>query len=240
MIIEEFPPSESGESGDPPSAGPRNGVRQRMSREARHDLILERATEVFGTRGYHNVSMDDVAEQAGISKALVYQHYESKDELYLAVLKSFTDRLSEQVLPAWATDLPPQERFWRGFVSFFGFVDENREAWGVLYRDAVEIDDAIVKGIHGLNAELAASIAAVFEEELANRESDPILNQYALVAGHSVVGSCHALADYWLDHPEETKLRMAAVAMAVLWQGFDQLIQTGTAWLPTPEMLTDL
>ncbi|MFY9263960.1 MAG: TetR/AcrR family transcriptional regulator [Solirubrobacterales bacterium] len=227
--------------GTPPGGGvPANGGRRRLTRAARHDLILEHATDVFGTRGYHNVSMDEIAEQAGISKALVYQHYESKDELYLAVLKSFQDRLSETVLPAWTQDLPPQERFWRGFVAFFSFVDENRQAWGVLYRDSVEIEDAMVKGIHSLNAELASHIADVFEAELENRDTDPILRRYSLVAGHAVVGACHALADYWLDHPEETGLRMAATAMATLWQGFDQLIENGTAWTPTPEMLTDL
>ncbi|MBI5310301.1 MAG: TetR/AcrR family transcriptional regulator [Actinobacteria bacterium] len=227
----------SGET-PPPQAG--QAVRRRLSRSERHDLILEHAITVFGTRGYHNVSMDDIAEHAGISKALVYQHFESKDDLYMAVINSFMQELGEKVLPAWAQDLPPSERFWRGFVAFFDFIDENRKAWGVLYRDAVEIDDALVKGIHTLNAEMAEHIAAVFEAELANREVSPLLHQYARVAGHAVVGACHALADYWLDHPEETRLRMASTAMAVLWQGFDQLIERGEPWLPTPEMLKDL
>ncbi|MGH2905407.1 MAG: TetR/AcrR family transcriptional regulator [Solirubrobacterales bacterium] len=220
----------------------RNGApRQRLSRGERHDLILEHATKVFGTRGYHNVSMDDVAEQAGISKALVYQHFESKDELYLAVMRSFTQQLGESVLPAWAQDLPPQERFWRGFVAFFKFIEQNKQAWGVLYRDSVEIEDAMVKGIHQLNSEFAEHIAEVFLAELEGREDvNPVLSQYALVAGHSVVGSCHALADYWLDHPEETVLRMASVAMAVMWQGFESLIEKGESWIPSPEMLKNL
>jgi AcrR family transcriptional regulator len=221
----------------PPRTSP---TRTRLSRGERHGLILESATEVFGTRGYHNVSMDDIAEQAGISKALVYQHFDSKDELYLAVMRSFQQNLSEQVLPAWAQDLPPQDRFWRGFVAFFSFVEANRQAWGVLYRDAVEIENDMVKGIHSLNAEFAEHIAEVFLAELEGRDVNPVLRQYAPVAGHAVVGSCHALADYWLDHPEETVLRMAATAMAVLWQGFESLIEKGEAWVPTPEMLKPL
>lgn len=224
---------------DPPDPV-RDGARRRMSRAERHDLILAHAIEVFGTRGYHNVSMEDVADHAGISKALVYQHFESKDELYMEVLTSFMEALGETVFPAWAQDLPPAERFWRGFVAFFTFVEENRGAWGVLYRDAVEIDDAIVKGIHGVNAEMARHIATVFEAELENRDVNPLLRQYSLVAGQAVVGACHALADYWLDHPEETGLRMASVAMAVMWQGFEQLIERGNAWMPTEEMLKDL
>lgn len=227
-------------STEPPVPPAGSTTRRRLTREQRHDLILEHAIAVFGTRGYHNVSMDDVAEHAGISKALVYQHFESKDELYMAVINSFMVDLGETVLPAWTQDLPPNERFWRGFVAFFDFIEQNKQAWGVLYRDAVEIDDQVVKGIHTLNNEMAEHIADVFRAELENRDVSPLLHQYALVAGHAVVGACHALADYWLEHPEETRLRMASTAMAVLWQGFDQLIERGAPWLPEPKMLEEL
>lgn len=216
------------------------GPRKRLSRGERYELILEQAIEVFGSRGYHNVSMDDIAEASGVSKALVYQHFESKDELYMEVMSSFQHQVAETVLPAWSEDLPQQERFWRGFVAFFDFVDNNREAWGVLYRDAVEIDDAMVKGIHSLNAELAETIAAVFASDLEGRESDVLLTQYSLAAGHAVVGACHALADYWLEHPEETTLRMAATAMAVLWKGFGDMIEDGKPWFPSEQMLKGL
>lgn len=229
--------SEAEETGNGDAPGPR----KRLSRGERYELILEHAIEVFGTGGYHNVSMDDVAEAAGVSKALVYQHFESKDELYMEVMHTFNRQISETVLPAWSEDRPPQERFWRGFVAFFEFVEQNKQAWGVLYRDAVEIDDAMVRGIHSLNAELAETITGAFLKVLEDRESsNELLKQYALAAGHSVVGACHALADYWLDHPEETVLRMAATSMAVLWKGFDSMIADGEPWFPEPQMLEGL
>lgn len=214
--------------------------RKRMSRGERYEVILDRAIEVFGTRGYHNVSMDDVAEAAGVSKALVYQHFESKDDLYMEVMRNFAQVITDTVLPAWSQDLPQQERFWRGFVAFFSFVEQNKEAWGVLYRDAVEIDNAMVKGIHTLNVEMAETVAAVFAKDLEGRDSDPLLAQYSLAAGHAVVGACHSLADYWLDHPEESIYRMAATAMAVLWKGFGAMIDDGKPWFPTEAMLKDL
>src|SRR3954452_18169659 len=99
----QMPDSELSDDAEP-------AVRKRLSRGERYDLILEHAIDVFGTRGYHNVSMDDIAEAASVSKALVYQHFESKDELYLEVLRSFQSQIKEPVLRAWAADLPPQER----------------------------------------------------------------------------------------------------------------------------------
>lgn len=214
--------------------------RKRLSRGERYELILESAVEVIGARGYHNVSMDDVAEAAGVSKALVYQHFESKDELYLEVLRTYKAKIAERVLPAWGQDLPQQERFWRGFVALFGFVEENRAAWGVLNRDAVEINDSMVKGSQSLNAEMAEIVAAVFVKDLELRNADPLLTQYALAAGHAVVGACYALADHWLDHPEETRFRMAATAMAVLWKGFGAMIDDGQPWFPEAQMLEGL
>lgn len=212
--------------------------RKRLSRGERYDLILEHAIEVFGTRGYHNVSMDDIAEAADVSKALVYQHFESKDDLYMEVMRSFGRQIGATVLPAWSQDRPPEERFWRGFVAFFEFVEQNKQAWGVLYRDSVEIDGAMVQGIHSLSAELAETITDAFTKVLESRESsNPLLNQYALAAGHAVVGSCHALADYWLEHPDETVLRMASTAMAVLWKGFDGMIADGEPWFPGQAMI---
>lgn len=215
-------------------------TRKRLSRSERYELILQRAVEVFGTRGYHNVSMDDIAEAAGVSKALVYQHFESKDDLYMEVMRIYQERIAETVLPAWSQDLPQQERFWRGFVAFFQFVEANRDAWGVLNRDAVEIDNMMVRGIHTLNVQMAEMIAEVFKKDLGERESDPLLTQYALAAGHAVVGACHALADYWLEHPEETVFRLAATAMAVLWKGFGEMIADGEPWFPSEEMLKGL
>lgn len=214
--------------------------RKRLSRGERYELILASAVDVFGTRGYHNVSMDDVAEAAGVSKALVYQHFESKDELYMEVLTTFQQRIAENVLPAWSQDLPQQERFWRGFVAFFQFVEENKQAWGVLYRESVEIEGAMVSGIHSLNTEMADIVATVFIKDLESRESNPLLTQYALAAGHIIVGACYTLADYWLDHPEETVLRLAATAMAVLWKGFDGMIEDGQPWFPDEAMLEGL
>jgi AcrR family transcriptional regulator len=231
--MNDTPETEIDESEEP-------AIRKRLSRGERYDLILDEAIDVFGTRGYHNVSMDDIADSAGVSKALVSQHFESKDELYLEVMRSFQRQIAETVLPAWTRDLPQEERFWRGFVAFFKFVEQNKEAWGVLYRDAVEIDNAMVKGIHSLNTELAEAIADAFAKDLEGRDADPLVVQYATAAGHAVVGSCHALADYWLDHPDESIYRIAGTAMAVLWKGFGALIEDVKPWVPTEAMLKDI
>ncbi|MGH3818112.1 MAG: TetR/AcrR family transcriptional regulator, partial [Pseudonocardiaceae bacterium] len=72
------------------TAAPR-GVR--MPRDERRAQLLAAATDVFVNNGYHATVMDDIAERAGVSKPVLYQHFPSKLELYLALLERHTDEL---------------------------------------------------------------------------------------------------------------------------------------------------
>ena len=65
----------------------------RMPREERRASLLEAANEVFTSRGYHAAAMDDIAETAGVSKPVLYQHFPSKLDLYLALLDASCDSL---------------------------------------------------------------------------------------------------------------------------------------------------
>src|SRR6202789_4667338 len=78
----------------PPDARPRGA---RLPRQARRRQLLGAAQEVFVSQGYHAAAMDEIAERAGISKPVLYQHFPSKLELYLALLDQHADTLERQV-----------------------------------------------------------------------------------------------------------------------------------------------
>ncbi len=65
-----------------------------MPRRERRDQLLESALEVFVAQGYHAAAMDDIAERAGVSKPVLYQHFPGKLDLYLALLDASCDRSS--------------------------------------------------------------------------------------------------------------------------------------------------
>ena len=69
---------------------PRGG---RLPRKARRAQLLDSALEVFVAQGYHAAAMDDIAERAGVSKPVLYQHFPGKMELYLALLEQSSDRI---------------------------------------------------------------------------------------------------------------------------------------------------
>src|SRR5215216_4590361 len=98
--------------------------------------MLDAAVRVFSRRGFHAASMDEVAEQAGISKPMVYAYLGTKEELFVACLYREGTRLMEAIVRIVDPDLPADEQLWRGLRAFFAFVGAHREGWSVLYRQA--------------------------------------------------------------------------------------------------------
>ena len=69
----------------------------RLSRGARRAQLLLAARDVFADQGYHAAAMDDIAERAGVSKPVLYQHFPGKLELYQALLTTYAEELVERV-----------------------------------------------------------------------------------------------------------------------------------------------
>src|SRR5438094_8709239 len=82
------------------AVGAELGRGARLPRSARRVQLLEAAQQVFVANGYHAAAMDDIAERAGVSKPVLYQHFPSKLELYLALLDQHVQVLGKQVRAA--------------------------------------------------------------------------------------------------------------------------------------------
>lgn len=216
-----------------------NGERRRLTKGQRRKQLLARASAIFSEGGYHNVSMDDIADRAGISKALLYQHFDSKDDLYLAVLRRHQAQLREVIGASSDAGTSPAERLWLTFYAFFEFVEKNQASWGVLYRDAVAIEGKVTRGVHAMRIEIAERIAVLMEASFRERDPGrPALERVPPLA-HALVGTVEALADYWMDHPEETKRSLATAAMNLAWVGFGGLLE-GEAWRPPHDEINGL
>src|SRR4051795_4008768 len=94
----------------------------RMPRDQRRAQLLDAANEVFTTRGYHAAAMDDIAAAAGISKPVLYQHFDSKLDLYLALLDQACDNLAEVVRDALDSNDDNADRVVAAMGAFYEFV----------------------------------------------------------------------------------------------------------------------
>ncbi|SBT53702.1 TetR/AcrR family transcriptional regulator [Micromonospora narathiwatensis] len=202
---------------------------KRLPRAVREQQMLDAAVRVFSRRGFHAASMDEIADDAGISKPMVYAYLGTKEELFVACLHREGTRLMAAIAGAAAADLPADERLWRGLRAFFGFVGAHRDGWAVLYRQA--------RGSQPFAAELAAMrnrlvevVAGMLDHALRARGREVSATDLEVVA-YALVGASESLADWLADHPEADPERTAGRMMNVAWLGADQLLR-GATWHP--------
>ena len=101
---------------------PRGG---RMPRNARRAQLLESALEVFVAQGYHAAAMDDIAERAGVSKPVLYQHFPGKLDLYLALLDQHCESLIQSVRHALASTHDNKQRVRATMDAYFAYVEDD-------------------------------------------------------------------------------------------------------------------
>src|SRR4051794_9345898 len=100
--------------------------RKRLSAEDRRAAILDAALEVFAKRGYNGASIDEIAQAAGISKALIYEHFPSKKDLHVSLLDMHVQELFDRLAANAATEEPGEVRLRNGLDAFFGWVEDPR------------------------------------------------------------------------------------------------------------------
>jgi AcrR family transcriptional regulator len=118
-------------------AGARAGARRRMRAPERRKQLLEVARKVFASRGYHVVTMDDVAKEAGVTKPILYDHFPSKRDLYRDLLEADLARLGERLRDALEKSQGNRERIRGSFQAYFDFVDEEGAGFRLLMQEAV-------------------------------------------------------------------------------------------------------
>ena len=199
-----------------------------MSAADRREAILDAARSAFAERGFHETSLDSVAERAGVSKALLYEHFSSKRELYVAMLEMHVRELVERISGAVAGAEPGEPRMRAGLEAFFGFVEERRGAWRIMFRNSDDPDVSI--RLDRLRDEVAAAIAQLMSEEAAAKGLDfPKMPQMVEMIAQQLVGAMQSLADWWDLHRDVPRDDVLQVAMDFAWMGQERLSR-GERW----------
>ena len=115
----------------------------RLPRDQRRIQLLDAASEVFASRGYHAAAMDDIADAAGVSKPVLYQHFPSKLDLYLALLDQSCDRLVEVVEEALASTDNNADRVIATFAAFYEFISSASGEFRFVFESDLTGDGAV-------------------------------------------------------------------------------------------------
>lgn len=193
--------------------------------------MLDAAVRVFSQRGFHAASMDEIAEDAGISKPMVYAYLGSKEELFIACLHREGTRLMEAIVAGVGTDLPTDEQLWRGLRAFFGFVGAHRDGWAVLYRQA-RGEQPFAGTLATMRERMVEVVGAMLAQALAAEGRD-VRDMDLEVMAYALVGASESLADWLADHPDADPDKTATRMMNISWVGAAHLLR-GEAWHPAP------
>jgi AcrR family transcriptional regulator len=209
----------------------RSTTRKRLTAEERRGEILGAALAVFGEHGYHSSSIDDIARAAGISKALIYEHFESKEALHLSLLESHARELVERLAASAGGDQPGPERLEGGIDAFFRFVEERSGAWRMLVRDAA--DAQVAAGLTEIVGQVAALVTVLIEQDATVPGLSKNERRYAAeMLAQMIVGAMQSLANWWTGHPEVPRERVVETAIDFAWLGLERL-RAGERWTPT-------
>jgi AcrR family transcriptional regulator len=177
----------------------------------REAQMVAAAEKLFSERGYHGVSMDEIAAASGISKPMLYDYFGSKEGLLLACVERARGRLFEEIAVAVRGASEPEQALRAGVEAFIAFADQQRATWVVLFGEGGRFGETAA----GIRAEQSGLIAQLLRE-LPGWTSEPDAEQLDAIA-HVFVGAAEAVAFWAVDHPEVPLERVADHLMAVLW-----------------------
>src|SRR6187551_406354 len=166
----------------------------RLTAEARREQILDVAVQVFAKHGFHGSSMNDIAEAAGVTKPVLYQHFDSKQALYLALLDDVGRRMLIAIAKATAGATDGKSQTELGFQAYFRWVADDHDAFLLLFGTQANRDAASTKAIRKMTGEIAAAIAPLIAVEI-----DP---EHQRTLAHGLVGLAEGVSRRLVERGE--------------------------------------
>jgi AcrR family transcriptional regulator len=165
----------------------------RLPRQARRRQLLEAALEVFVARGYHAAAMDEIAERAGVSKPVLYQHFPGKQELYLALLDESVEALIETVRAALRSTNDNRQRVAATFQAYFEFVAAQSGTFRLVFESDFANEPAVRERLGRADTKCAEMVSEVIKADAG------LADEEAHLLSIGLVGMAQVTARYWLS-----------------------------------------
>jgi AcrR family transcriptional regulator len=138
----------------------------RLPASARREQLLATALEVFARQGFHATSMNDVAEAAGVTKPVLYQHFASKRDLYLALLDDVGGRLLGAIARATAGTTDGKLRTEQGFAGYFRWVAHDHDSFLLLFGSGARRDEEFAVAVRRVEGQIADAVAPLITADI--------------------------------------------------------------------------
>jgi AcrR family transcriptional regulator len=178
---------------------------------------MSAAKSAFVTQGYHAAAMDDIADRAGVSKPVLYQHFPSKLELYLALLNESADEMVRLVRVALSATTDNHQRVDNAVAAYFTFVADNGQAYRLIFesdlRGQLEVERIVERATDDC-------ISAITDTITADTGVDV---ERARLLASGMVGLSQVSARYWLQQsPHVSRPEAIELLSTLMWRGISR------------------
>jgi AcrR family transcriptional regulator len=167
--------------------------RSRLSTDERRGQLVALGIDIFSERPFDEVSIDDIAAAAGISKGLLYHYFPSKRDFYVAVIRSAADEMQALTEPDPA--LPPRERLAAALERYLAYVETHARGYATVLRAGIGSDPAVADIVEEVRGAMVARLLA--DLPAAAGGDAPVALR---VAVRGWVGFVEAASLDWLEH----------------------------------------
>jgi AcrR family transcriptional regulator len=193
--------------------------RRRMRAPERRAQLLDVARRAFGASGFHAVSMEAVAREAGVTKPILYDHFPSKKDLYLALIDADLATLHEHVQRALASPAGNRERIRASFQAYFDFVDDHAEGFRLLMQETVGAQAEFRTRVEHTREQIMSDVA-----DLIVRESKGTLDrEHAEIVALGLIGMVETVAQREPSASKRRRQEAIEVLVRLAWRGITEL-----------------
>jgi AcrR family transcriptional regulator len=192
--------------------------RRRMFRAAREEQLLDLAEELFLTAGFDRTSMEDIARAAGVTRPVVYEHYGSKEGIYLACVRRARSRFNLDVMRAFAGTDDPYEQLCRGAEAYYRVLERDPRRWQLLFGPGGLVSGALGDDLARERLRTLDLLADLIEPHLP--QHDP---QQVDAFTNATTGSAEQLGRWWLAHPDVSREQVTGYFVDNVWASFEAL-----------------
>ena len=187
---------------------------QAPPRTARRKQLLRAAREVFVAQGYHAAAMDDIAERAGVSKPVLYQHFPGKLDLYLALLDTHASELVHRIRDAMSSTTDNNVRVHNAVTAYFDFVDAEGEAFRLVFESDLRNEPLVRALVDGMSGQINDAITDTIAADTG------LTRERARLLSVGLTGMSEVTARWWLNNdrrlPKEDAVHLVE---SLAWRG---------------------
>ncbi|MFZ9225723.1 MAG: TetR/AcrR family transcriptional regulator [Actinobacteria bacterium] len=188
--------------------------KSRLPRDERRAQLLVAALEIFTASGYHAASMDEIAERASVSKPVLYQHFPSKLDLYLAVLDLHIDSLVFAIQKAIASTRDNRNRVKATIEAYFGFIEGEGEAFRLLFESDMSVEPQVRERLERMSYDCAVAVSAVISADTGLPKDE------SMILAIGLIGCAQITARHWLEKGGKIDRTGASTLISsLLWRG---------------------